>query len=137
MYSISFFQDTVIREQIVEALRSCAQQAARLLLQAKSAAVDPQAPNSRLQLATAARAVTESINRLIDICTAGAPWQKECDNALRNIQSCRHLLESPSAPINEYSYFECLDVVTDKSKVSRCCCDCLIGDALYSTYIHR
>ena len=32
------------------------------------------------------RAVTESINHLIDVCTVSAPGQKECDNALRQIQ---------------------------------------------------
>ena len=32
------------------------------------------------------RAVTESINHLINICTVSAPGQKECDNALRQIQ---------------------------------------------------
>ena len=32
------------------------------------------------------RAVTESINQLINICTVSAPGQKECDNALRQIE---------------------------------------------------
>ena len=32
------------------------------------------------------RAVTESINQLINVCTVSAPGQKECDNALRQIQ---------------------------------------------------
>ena len=32
------------------------------------------------------RAVTESINHLIDVCTVSSPGQKECDNALRRIQ---------------------------------------------------
>lgn len=64
------------------------------------------------------RQVTESVNHLIDICTSGAPWQKECDNALRAIQSIYRLLENPVEPLNEFSYFECLDVVTEKSKVS-------------------
>ena len=35
------------------------------------------------------RAVTESINHLIDVCTVSAPGQKECDNALRQIQVLR------------------------------------------------
>ena len=32
------------------------------------------------------RAVTESINHLLSICTTSAPGQKECDNALRQMQ---------------------------------------------------
>lgn len=74
------------REQILDALRQLAQQSGRFLVSLKSAAADPQAPNLKQQLTSAARSVTESINRLIDICTSGASWQKECDNAIRNIQ---------------------------------------------------
>lgn len=32
------------------------------------------------------RAVTESINQLITLCTQQAPGQKECDNALRELE---------------------------------------------------
>lgn len=33
-----------------------------------------------------ARAVTDSINQLITLCTQQAPGQKECDNALRELE---------------------------------------------------
>ena len=58
----------------------------KLMVAAKSVSADPNAPNARNLLAQAARAVTESINNLFDICTQAAPGQKECDNALRQIQ---------------------------------------------------
>ena len=32
------------------------------------------------------RAVTDSINQLISMCTQQAPGQKECDNALRELE---------------------------------------------------
>lgn len=32
------------------------------------------------------RTVTESINQLITLCTQQAPGQKECDNALRELE---------------------------------------------------
>lgn len=76
------------------------------------------------------RAVTESVNRLIDICTSGAPWQKECDNAIRTIQSVYRLLDNPVEPVNEFSYFECLEVVTEKSKVNCNVFDCVKGAKL-------
>lgn len=60
----------------------------------------------------------ESINRLIDICTGGAPWQKECDNALRSIQAMYPLYDNPVEPVNEFTYYECLDVVMEKPKVN-------------------
>ena len=44
------------------------------------------------------------------------PGQKECDNAVRAIQSTRSLLENPNESINDMSYFECLETVMDKSK---------------------
>jgi hypothetical protein len=62
------------------------------------------------------RAVTDSINYLIDVCTSAAPGQKECDNAIRKIQSMRPLLENPTEPHSDSTYFECLDTVMEKSK---------------------
>jgi hypothetical protein len=62
------------------------------------------------------RAVTDSINYLIDVCTSAAPGQKECDNAIRKIQSMRPLLDNPTEPHSDCTYFECLDTVMEKSK---------------------
>lgn len=88
----------------------------KLLISTKSLVADPNAPNIRNQLQQAARAVTESINHLITVCTVSAPGQKECDNALRQMQAMRPLLEEPNEPINEASYFECLEGVINRSK---------------------
>lgn len=68
------------------------------------------------------RAVTESINQLINVCTVSAPGQKECDNALRQIQMMKSMLESANEPVTDLSYFECLDSVMEKSK--------LLGDSM-------
>lgn len=38
------------------------------------------------------RAVTDSINQLITMCTQQAPGQKECDNALRELEVRNHIL---------------------------------------------
>lgn len=37
------------------------------------------------------RAVTDSINQLITMCTQQAPGQKECDNALRELEVRSHI----------------------------------------------
>ena len=63
------------------------------------------------------RAVTESINHLINVCTTSAPGQKECDAALREMKMMRPLLEKPSEPVSDATYFECLEGVIAKSKV--------------------
>lgn len=107
---------TETRSQVVVSLKNVTTTSTKLLSTAKSVAADPNAPNAKNQLAAAARAVTDSINYLIDVCTSSAPGQNECDNAIRNIQSMRPLLDNPSEPISDASYFECLDTVMEKSK---------------------
>ncbi|XP_076258491.1 talin_middle and talin-RS domain-containing protein rhea isoform X2 [Rhynchophorus ferrugineus] len=106
-----------VRGQMVHSLKNVSTSSSTLLTTAKSLSADPNLPNGKNQLAVAARAVTESINHLVNVCTSAAPGQTECDNAIRKIQAMRYLLEKPSEPINESSYFESLDQVIDKSKV--------------------
>lgn len=74
-------------------------------------------PNAKNQLAAAARAVTDSINALVDVCTEAAPGQKECAAAVRNMQAATALLTAPSQPLTEMGYFDCLDAVVDQSKM--------------------
>jgi talin len=62
------------------------------------------------------RGVTESINNLINVYTSAAPGQTECDNAIRAIQSSRHVLENSNQSISDLTYYECLDTVMEKSK---------------------
>ncbi|KAL3286614.1 hypothetical protein HHI36_001113 [Cryptolaemus montrouzieri] len=114
--------DLEIRGQMVHSLKSVSTSSSTLLTTAKSLSADPNLPNGKNQLAAAARAVTDSINYLVNVCTSAAPGQNECDNAIRKIQATRHLLENPSEPVNECTYYEALDGVIDKSKV--------LGDAM-------
>ncbi|GFY46974.1 talin-2 [Trichonephila inaurata madagascariensis] len=109
-------KDAEIRGSMVVSLKNVSMVSSKLLVAAKSVAADPGAPNAKNQLAAAARSVTESINNLINVCTSATPGQKECDNAIRNIQSLRPLLDNPVEPISDLSYYECLDAVTEKSK---------------------
>ena len=104
------------RTSMVSTMKSVTSSSSTFLSSAKTVAADPSAPNARNNLATAARGVTESINDLINVYTSAAPGQKECDNAVRAIQSSRHVLEDASQPVSGASYYECLDVVMEKSK---------------------
>ncbi|XP_025050766.1 talin-1 isoform X2 [Alligator sinensis] len=103
--------------QVVSNLKSISMSSSKLLLAAKALSADPTAPNLKSQLAAAARAVTDSINNLITMCTQQAPGQKECDNALRELETVRELLENPTQAVNDLSYFNCLDSVMENSKV--------------------
>jgi len=109
-------KDREVQSNMVVSLKSVSMTSSKLLVSAKAVASDPNAPNAKNQLASAARAVTDSINSLINVCTSAAPGQKECDGAVRAIQSMKPLLDHPSENITDASYFECLDTVMDRSK---------------------
>ncbi|XP_072880934.1 talin-2 [Hemitrygon akajei] len=103
--------------QVVGNLKNISMASSKLLLAAKSLSVDPAAPNAKNLLAAAARAVTESINQLITLCTQQAPGQKECDNALRELETAKGMLDNPSDPVSDLSYFDCIESVMENSKV--------------------
>ncbi|XP_068595910.1 talin-2 [Brachionichthys hirsutus] len=103
--------------QVIGNLKNISMASSKLLLAAKSLSVDPGAANAKNLLAVAARAVTESINQLITLCTQQAAGQKECDNALRELEAVRGLLGNPNEPVNELSYFDCIESVMENSKV--------------------
>ncbi|KAM9590959.1 talin-1-like isoform 1-T1 [Morphnus guianensis] len=103
--------------QVVSNLKSISMSSSKLLLAAKALSADPAAPNLKNQLAAAAWDMTNSINQLITMCTQQAPGQKECDNALRELETVKELLENPTQIVNDTSYFNCLDSVMENSKV--------------------
>ncbi|XP_032396059.1 talin-1 isoform X1 [Etheostoma spectabile] len=103
--------------QVVSNLKTISMSSSKLLLSAKALSTDSSSPNLKNQLAAAARAVTDSINQLITMCTRQAPGQKECDNALRELESVRGMLDNPTEAINDLSYFDCIDSVMENSKV--------------------
>lgn len=109
-------QEEHTRIVIVDTLRGVTNQSVSLLGTAKNVATDPAYPNAKNELASAARLVTESINKLVDVCTQAAPGQKECDNAIRSIEALRPLLESPQEALTDQGYFDCLETVMDKSR---------------------
>uniref|UniRef100_A0A8B9HEU0 Talin-1 n=1 Tax=Astyanax mexicanus TaxID=7994 RepID=A0A8B9HEU0_ASTMX len=103
--------------QVVTNLKTISMSSSKLLLAAKALSTDPNSPNLKNQLAAAARAVTDSINQLITMCTQQAPGQKECDNALRELETVRGMLENPTEAVNDLGYFDCIDSVMENSKV--------------------
>lgn len=113
--------DPHVQQQIVSCLSSLSVSSTKFLQSAKSVSSDPNSASSRSQLASTARSVTESISNLLDVCSLSAPGQKECDSAIQNIQMMRSYLENPYQ-LNGSTYFECLELVTEKSR--------LLGDAI-------
>ncbi|CAM4522659.1 unnamed protein product [Leuciscus chuanchicus] len=103
--------------QVIGNLKNISMASSKLLLAAKSLSVDPGAGNAKNLLAAAARTVTDSINQLITLCTQNAPGQRECDNALRELEAVRGLLDNPNEPVNDLSYFDCIESVMENSKI--------------------
>nr|XP_027203263.1 talin-2-like [Dermatophagoides pteronyssinus] len=108
--------DNLVKQQIRSCLDDLSASSSRFLQSAKTVSADPNAPNSSSQMAAAARSVTQSISNLLDICSSSAPGQKECDQAIQNIQMMRSYLDNPSIQLNDSTYFECLELVTEKSR---------------------
>uniref|UniRef100_A0A673IVB9 Talin-2-like n=1 Tax=Sinocyclocheilus rhinocerous TaxID=307959 RepID=A0A673IVB9_9TELE len=104
--------------QVVGNLKNISMASSKLLLAAKSLSIDPGAANAKNLLAAAARAVTESINQLITLCTQQAPGQNECDNALRELEAVRGMLDNPNEPVSDLSYFDCIESVMENSKMN-------------------
>ena len=46
----------------------------------------------------------------------GGPGQAECDSAIRTIEGALPALNSPSAPVSDMSFFDCLDTIIEGSK---------------------
>ncbi|XP_060808637.1 talin-1 [Amyelois transitella] len=109
-------EDRETQTVMVNSMKTVTVNSSKLLSTAKSVSQDLTRPNAKNQLAAAAREVTESINRLVDVCTEAAPGQKECAAAIRSIESTRPLLENPSQPVSSLGYFSCLDCVVEQSK---------------------
>ncbi|KAI5700033.1 hypothetical protein M8J75_013081 [Diaphorina citri] len=116
MEIISTTESRETQTKMLSSLKSVSTSSSKFLSTARSAALDPSASNSKSQLSAAARNVADSINNLLNICTSALPGQKECDNAIRNIQSMKPFLDKPTEPINDMSYYECHNLIMEKSK---------------------
>ena len=84
-------KDKESRDEMLGYLRTISVSSSKLLLAAKALSADPNAPNVMAQLAAAARSVTDAINSLLNLCSSSGPGQKECDNAVRNIEVSYYL----------------------------------------------
>eukprot|EP00794_Sanderia_malayensis_P019501 gene19501-21428_t len=110
-------KDRENQDKLVQDLRKTSTASSKLLLAAKSLAVDPTGPNSKNLLAAAAKGVTDAINNLLNACMTAAPGQKECDSAVRNVQTIANMLDNPTEPVNDATFFNCLDTASEKSQL--------------------
>ena len=137
-------QDQVVdadRADIVKSLKDVYANSNKLLQSAKSCVADPNASTSRQQLAMAVKQVTESINAVVNLCLETnnpiLTAQKECDNALRDIETTRTIVQANNDDENIImiitepptinnnlntasglsSYYDCLDLIIEQSRL--------------------
>ncbi|KAG7312569.1 hypothetical protein JYU34_000868 [Plutella xylostella] len=109
-------EDVETRTLMVNSMKTVTVNSSKLLSTAKSVSQDLHRPNAKNQLAAAARDVTDSINRLLDVCTEATPGQKECEAVLRNVAAMAPLLRAPDEPVTDLGYFCTLDQLVTHSK---------------------
>lgn len=107
-------KDSHNKSNIVSRLHAVTHSTNNFLTASKTLLSEPEASSSRDALTNAARQVSESINDLINVCTVASPAIKHADNAIRNIQSMKMVLNNP--PSIDASYPECLHNVIVQSK---------------------
>ncbi|XP_074594271.1 talin-1-like [Brevipalpus obovatus] len=122
---INSLKDQNTKNELLTKLESLTSSSSELLTCAKSVASDPHSSQAKSSLTTAARALSDAITSLLNVCnTAEAPGQKEVDLAIRNIQMMRPILDNPVEPVNNSTYFDCLDSIMEVSR--------RLGDAMTS-----
>lgn len=128
-------RDGAVQSHLVNGLRGVSVTSISLLSAAKSIAADPNQPNAKNMLSSAARQVTESINNLVDVCTQAAPGQKECDRAIRSIEALRQLLDYPKDSYNDQGYYDCVETTTEKSRALGTAISGMINNAKQSQHV--
>ncbi|CAH8451419.1 unnamed protein product [Schistosoma bovis] len=104
--------EPVVNTDLLNGLINVSDQSYVLMNEASRVCCQPEAENLRGKFQSAARDVTESISQLLTICTSGvSPDQRECEAAIRRLDSLRPLLLNPNRPLNQHSYYDCVDTV--------------------------
>ncbi|GMR53179.1 hypothetical protein PMAYCL1PPCAC_23374, partial [Pristionchus mayeri] len=112
--------DRETRNESLDHLEVAREQAVEVLSRAAVVASDRHDrpdPSHQQTLTTSTKQLTETVNLIVQkVVEANRPWETECDAALRQIQSVRHLVDQATLPVNDDSYFGSLDKVTSHSR---------------------
>ena len=109
-----------IKQILFEKINEAKDGAITLLEQLRIAQADPNNSSLTQALSTSIQQFTLTIWTILEhIESEGSAWLRECDNALQQIQSVRHLFEGNMAtmlPLNANSYYESLSEVTNEAR---------------------
>lgn len=107
--------DVALRREIEEQLEVARGSSVQVLDHLRPAAVDPVHTQA---ISHATRQLADAVGRIVSTDSRReASWVQEADHALRQIEAVRPILQqSALAPMNENSYYESLEAVTEQAK---------------------
>lgn len=79
-------QDGMQRQQCVSYLETVRNEAVNVVWRAHTASLDASNASSLQLLSQSTRSLTESVNAIVENVSREAPWQRECEAALRKIK---------------------------------------------------
>ncbi|CAJ0563615.1 unnamed protein product, partial [Mesorhabditis spiculigera] len=103
------------RALTIDQLENAREGAVDVLTRAAAASSNSDAANTQM-LTQATKNLTETVNTLVESVSSEQPWQRECDAALRQIQSTIPIAEQAILPLNDDSYFASLEKVTEQAR---------------------
>ncbi|KAL5257851.1 hypothetical protein ACHWQZ_G012707 [Mnemiopsis leidyi] len=110
-------KDAELQSEVIIQLKNCQTASNRLLSLSKLCVADPTTPHLKNNLTQSARSLTDSINNLLNACTSSVPGQKECDNAIRNLETLNNSLQDPSVPVSNENFFDCIEAVVHNQRI--------------------
>ncbi|KAI8799801.1 hypothetical protein BJ742DRAFT_115886 [Cladochytrium replicatum] len=112
--------DTSVVNALPSLIASLAENAVLLLTKAKQAALEPDNNLLRSDVLAAAKAISKSLNQILDICSVSAPGHSECNSALSNLTSLQSRLEETVDGLgsNRDSYGDALQKLSDQCKTA-------------------
>lgn len=74
------------RQQCLTYLETTREEAMNIVMRTHAASMDASNASALQLLSQSTRSLTESVNAIVENVSREAPWQRECDAALRQIQ---------------------------------------------------
>lgn len=105
------------RMAVAQSLDISRDEATNVLVRFRSAAAEPTSVAQTQSLTQSTRALADVVNVIVDRVSRESPWARECDNALRQIESYRHILDQALLPVNQNGFYESLESVTEQAKL--------------------
>ncbi|RKO94095.1 talin 1 [Blyttiomyces helicus] len=110
-------QDRSVAGRLQEIMAEVGSAGEKILVSTKSAASDPSHAGLKAALLASAKGLSESVNKLLEICSASAPGHTDCNSALQTLDVAMGKLDTVNdASVSRESYPESVVRATTSSK---------------------